>query len=188
MDLLSDLPLKNHHANQHTVLENIDTQIQILETQIADLTNHKQVLEQAKDHILHRTNSSEFDSPLQRARPYLTPRASASRTSSSLRQQALVRSALGRDDSPSPSATSGLLASDGFKAGFGEYVEVVASVEDSDVLLPGRVRSTSSAASSSSAGSAATLGKRAKKRKLQENAANAREARRMKMEGDAEAS
>ena len=179
----TNVPLKDYPTTEDAVLANINTQIRSLDAQIAELTTHRHCLEQARDYILHNTNTAKSNFLLQRTRAYLTPPASISKPPSSVRHKAMVRSALGRDDSPSPPAAPGLLASDDFEAGFREGDEILASVE-APTMITGRARSTSSVASSSSvnsAASAARLGRKAKKRKLQENAAKAREARRMKV-------
>lgn len=98
-----------------------------------------------------------------------------------------MRSALGRDRSASPSASTGLLASEDFEAAFTDETEAVVSVEDGKVdSMAGSTSatpvqpmnapsSTSGLVESKAIDSTRAQGKRAKKRKWQENAAKARE-------------
>jgi hypothetical protein len=166
-------PTAPHLTPQQSTLPQIlDTQILKLETQIADLNTQNQCLEQARSYILSST--TVFST--QRPSSYLTPR-------SSLRQQAIVRSALGRDNALSPPGAAGLLAEEDFEAAFSGEGDVVASVEDVRVTDKGGTDGAGEAASPSSTTSPPATGKRAKKGRRQENAAKAREGRMRKLEG-----
>jgi len=180
------------HTARHTILADLSAQILKLEARIAELTHDKQVLEQARAYILSSNSASQsgFHTPHPNSR--VTPGSSSSRASSNLRQQAIVRSALECNGSPSPSGTSGLLASEDFEEAFAGDTEVLMSVEDQRV--PARIDSNNASVSVAASSTASTkdasitsspaIGKRAKKRKRQENAAKAREVRRRKLDGN----
>jgi hypothetical protein len=167
--------INTHLTVQQTTLTTLlATQILKLETQIADLNTHKQCLEQARTYIL----SSSTTSSTPRPNPYRTSR-------SNLRQQAIVRSAMGRDNALSLPGAAGLLAEEDFEAAFGSGGEVVASVEEvGGFVMSGAGRAGEAASSNlSNTTSPPATGKRAKKRRQQENAAKAREGRMRKLEG-----
>jgi hypothetical protein len=123
------MQMRSSDLDRKAVLISLDTQISHLDTKIAALVSSKNVLEQARDYILSiSTNNLQYTNgitvPASGPSMALSLFLPTKKTLSSLRRQAMIRNALGRDKSPTLPNDSGLLSSDGFEAAFGNGEEM----------------------------------------------------------------
>lgn len=168
-----------------TILVSIDTLISEIDAKIARLSSQKEPLELARSYI--RSSHIAYS---------ITHHPPARRPSSTPCREAILRSVLEREKSPSPPESRGLLASEDFEAAFEREGDVVVSVEQDQQTattgtlapVPAAISDPGTALVNSDGNSAAGVasmepvcGKCVIKRNRQANAAKAREARKRKL-------